>query len=171
MKGYRTIAFSIATILIGLIGQHIAPVLINEYLDVIFAGIGLGFLVLRLVTDTPFGAKIATDLGTTPTAITDWMAAIDPDLPANLNSAASDLNTAVGTLTGHLPVQQAALDALTGLVKTLASSGTGNTPLPQAVVQVQVDSSPTPLDSAAAAATALQTQAPQLAGAGTTISQ
>lgn len=121
MKGYRTIALSIATILLGLVGRHVAPDLINAYLDVIFAVIGLGFLSLRLITNTPFGAKIATDLGVSPQTIQELISRLDPDLPDTLNSAATDLNNAVGTLMGHLPVQQAAIDTLAAAAQTIAN--------------------------------------------------
>ena len=147
MKGYRTIAFAVATILLGLIGKHAAPELINEYLDVIFAGVGLGFMGLRLVTTTPLGLRVAADLGTTPAALQGLLATIDPDVPASLNSAVTDLNTAIGTLTGHLPAQQSAIDALTGLAASLASSTSTGAAQPQATIQAQ--DQPQPLASVA----------------------
>ena len=124
MKGYRTIAFSIAVILLGLIGKHLQPDLINEYLDVVFAGIGLGFLVLRLVTNTPFGAMIAADLGTSPAAIQNLVATLDPDLTNSIGSAVDDLNAATARLSGHPLFEPATVSALNALASSLPTKAT-----------------------------------------------
>lgn len=128
MKGYRTIAFSIATILLGLLGRHVAPDLINAYLDVIFAAVGLGFIVLRMVTDTPFGQKIAKDLGTSPAAIQNLVATLDPDSQATLNSAVGDLNAAVERLSGHPLLAPDTAQALINLAGTIRDGGAAPSP-------------------------------------------
>jgi hypothetical protein len=122
MKGYRTVIFYAVVMLGGMVGWHVAPDVINNYLDLIFAGIGIGILTLRFITNTPFGAKVAADLGTTPAAIQSALATIDPNLPDNLNSATSDLNEAIGKLTGHVPIALATIDSLSAVAQTLSSA-------------------------------------------------
>lgn len=121
MKGYRTFALAAATLLLGLIGKHVAPDLLNEYLDVTFAGISVGIVALRMVTNTPFGSAVAADLGTTPSAIQAALQAIDPDAPANLSAAVSDLNVAIDKLSGHPLLQSGTTDALTELTENIPS--------------------------------------------------
>lgn len=129
MKGYRTLAFGFATILLGQLGLHVAPELIFQYLDLIFAGLGLGIVILRLITKTPFGQRMEADLGITPAAsaeIGNLVAQIDPDSTASLKSAATDFSTAVASLTGHPLFQPSTIDALTNLVNSV-QAGSGST--------------------------------------------
>jgi len=157
MKGYRTVIFSAVVMLGGMVGWHVAPDVINNYLDIIFAAIGVGVLVLRIVTTTPFGAAVAADLGTKPSDLEYLLSKLDPDMSDNLNSAISDLNTAVGKLTGHVPVAQATIDALAAVAQTITSTVASSTAPPQ------------PVTAAGQAATALGTASSAINSATTAI--
>jgi len=156
MKGYRTIAFSIAVILLGLAGKHVKPDLVNEYLDVIFAAIGLGFLVLRLITDTPFGAKVAADLGTTPADLKQLLSRLDPDMPQNLSQAVTELRQSISLLAAHAPAQSVALDKLEGLVSALGEVAFAPAETDEVKVAADPDPSPTPVPVPSPAPTPVQ---------------
>jgi hypothetical protein len=94
LKGYRTVALSAAVIVFGPLAGHINPELITRDIDVIFAVVGLAFLLLRLATDTPFGARVAADLGTTPAAVRSTLAAVAPDAPGDITTAILALKSA-----------------------------------------------------------------------------
>lgn len=99
MKGYRTLVLSAFVVLAGpVLGHTVDPQIISSYIDLIFAAIGLATLGLRLVTDTPFGARIVADLGVSPGGVEATLARIAPDAPTDLGEALSALRAAVSVL-------------------------------------------------------------------------
>jgi len=118
LKGYRTLFFGFATILLGLLGKHAAPEVINAYLDVIFAVVGIGIIGLRLITTSPFGRTALHDVGLSDAKVLDLSnltASLDPGSTATLNS----LNAAVTQLTGHPLLQPATADVLSQLAEAV----------------------------------------------------
>jgi hypothetical protein len=56
LKGYRTVLFSIATILVSLAElTDIVSIATPEYLPLLLLLVGIGNLLLRFITDTPVG--------------------------------------------------------------------------------------------------------------------
>lgn len=133
MTGYRTIIFAILTILSAAIGKHADPELIGNYSDLIVTAVALGFLVLRLLTRTPFGSKsasaLAADIGLSPSAIGDL--AKGPTT-TDLQQAIDALSAATEKVTGHPlmdPEVKGALLALASpLVAVAESSGRSGQP-------------------------------------------
>lgn len=122
LKGYRTLFFGFITILLGLLGKHVAPELIDNYLDVIFAVVGIGIIGLRLITTTPFGQVILHDVGFSDADVVDFSklaGTLYPSGPPPLELAVSDLNAAVGKLTGHPLLQPATVDVLSQLAESV----------------------------------------------------
>ncbi len=135
MKGYKTFIAAGLTVLLGVLGKHMAPAILSDYCDVIIAGLGLGFAVLRILTTSPVfqaaEAALARDVGLSPDAVaqisgmmTHAVATLDPGDKASLTEATTSLSGAVAQLTGHPLFQPATVDALTQLahcVPTLLS--------------------------------------------------
>lgn len=148
MKGYRTLGFASLTLLIGLVGRHVAPELLDQYLDVIFAAIAVGIVGLRLVTTTAFGQRVEHDLGLSDTAVTALRSLAEdlPDSSMDIRAAVSDLNAAVARLTGHPLFDPATLAALCQVAATIpvVAESAGGGPLsgftPGALQPVRVTS-------------------------------
>ena len=120
--GYRTIAFAIVVLLTGLIGRHIAPEVIDHWLDVIFAAVAVGISLLRLATTTPVFATVAADIGIDPADIAEIKAAIAalPDM-GGIGPAVSALSDKVDTLAGRPVLDPDVVAAITTLAAAAPS--------------------------------------------------
>lgn len=67
MQGYRTIIFNIVMLTVGMLGWKVSPDVTNHWLDVFFAAWAIGAILLRLITTTPIGATVNSEIA----ALTD----------------------------------------------------------------------------------------------------
>jgi len=130
MRGYRTLIFAAIMAVAGVFGHHLAPDIVNSYLDAIFAVAAVGVAIMRLLTSTPVGLAAhpaLADLANLLTAATAKEAApatADPDVAAGptADAPASGGATVTGPPDGleqarrRYPVVAAALDSLSGSV-------------------------------------------------------
>jgi len=115
LKGFRTFFLAAAVLVLGLVGKHLQPEVINQYLDLIFAVISLAIVLLRMVTTTPFGNAIIADLGSSPALLAKVEDVLDP-AKTGLSDAVANLNSAATAINGHPLLAADTSDAL----KTLA---------------------------------------------------
>lgn len=122
MKGYRTLAFGVATILLGLIGVHVAPDTLTSYMDLIFGGLGVGVIVLRLVTDGPVFNKVAADAGLSADDIAKIRTEVQVAVPdvGILGSALGDLAGKIDALAGRNVIDPDLVAKITALVTAKA---------------------------------------------------
>ena len=116
MRGYRTLIFAAIMAVAGVFGHHLAPDLVNSYLDAIFAVAAVGVAVMRYLTTTPLGLSAhpaVADLANFLTAIT---AKGDAPIPAVDPPQAADAPASGGaTVTGPPP-------DLVGLAQSIATA-------------------------------------------------
>lgn len=104
LTGYRTLAFGFAVTLLGLLGKHVSPELINQYLDVIFAAIGTGIVVLRLMTSSPVFAAIERQVGMSDAQVADLQNYFEHLVVSNnidMTNQVQALNESVTKLSAH----------------------------------------------------------------------
>ena len=128
LTGYRTVIFALVMGMGGLLGHHLAPETVNAWLDVIFATVAIGGILLRFVTNTPaFQAEVA-QLGIPvelKRALDVISANVSFDRP-ELLAVVGQLNSAIAKLDGHPLSDPATMAALTEALIKLASPPTAS---------------------------------------------
>lgn len=171
LKGYKTFIIAILTVLLGVLGKHVAPEIISDYADVIIAGLGIVFAVLRVATSSPVFLKVeaamARDLGLSDTALAQIQAQIsnstlrlDPDDKATFTLLAANLNASVSKLSGHPLFEPGFASAVNQLAENVT-----NITAALAASPVAAKPEPVPDDGAQKAAPQPQQQTPEPAPA------
>ncbi len=165
LKGYRTLIFAAVMAVAGVLGHHLAPDLVNSWLDSIFAFAGVAIALLRVITTTPFGNAIPPEVAQVANLIavaTDKGSAALPaaDPPAAADAPASGGATQTGPPADLVALAQsiaAARDTINAVhvqmaASLLAANSQISAALPAAVVQPQPDPLPQPVPQPAAVA-------------------
>lgn len=114
MKGYRTIIFSSAMTLIGLLGFKISPDTASHWTDVFFSIWGIGAILIRQITTTPVGGIALVQ---SPGLSADDAAKLRQDIMTLLQHSGVSLQAAA--LTANLSQK---IDAISGAVQAIAAA-------------------------------------------------
>lgn len=130
MKGYRTLIFNAIAVVAGLLGLHLTMDNVNTWVDLFVALVPVGNIVLRMVTNTAFGQKVAQEIasvGLHPDTIAQLAGAIAAALPpppiqgdasaVPVQPPAIDLGAVAGALGQALEAMQQAHAAVSAAVQ------------------------------------------------------
>ncbi len=118
LAGYKTFILGFLVIILGQLGMHVAPNVIQAYGDVIFSVIGVLIVVLRVFTTTPIFARLETEAG--------FSAADAAQLKSEILAALPD----TGTLSQAMTDLMAKIDALPAPTLSTPTLSTPTLPTP-----------------------------------------
>jgi len=128
MRGYRTLIFAAIMAVAGVFGHHLAPDLVNSYLDTIFAAAAFGVAVMRWLTTTPMGLSshpALADLANLLAAATAKGAAPVPDVNASGGPTPDAPASGGATITGPPPDLVAMATSVVNALATIQSVHAG----------------------------------------------